>query len=274
MKNLPLTKILINNFTNDSGSLNSRSLKLPSFATDAQKIYLNPILQRSAIIKDSKGKSGVYCWINLINGKYYIGSGINLNIRLSDYFQNWYYRDRNNLTIVKAINKYKMDNFALLILELWSDIDKDNTLIKEQFWIDKLKPEYNILKEAGNSEGYKHNIENIKLMKEKALGRKHSEEVRKAMSENRKGKNNSFFGKTHSEETKEKFREIALNRDKSHKAGIKVEVLDLKTNETIIYDSIREAVKALDTHLSTLFRREKKGITEPFRKRYIIRIIR
>ena len=274
MKNLPLTKILINNFTNDSGSLNSRSLKLPSFATDAQKIYLNPILQRSAIIKDSKGKSGVYCWINLINGKYYIGSGINLNIRLSDYFQNWYYRDRNNLTIVKAINKYKMDNFALLILELWSDIDKDNTLIKEQFWIDKLKPEYNILKEAGNSEGYKHNIENIKLMKEKALGRKHSEEVRKAMSENRKGKNNSFFGKTHSEETKEKFREIALNRDKLHKTGIKVEVLDLKTNETVIYDSIRDAVKALDTHLSTLFRREKKGITEPFRKRYIIRIIR
>ena len=86
-------------------------------------------------------------------------------------------------------------------------------------------------------------------------------EVKKAMSENRKGENNSFFGKTQSEETKAKLREIALNRNKLHKPGIKVKVLDLETNEIIIYDSIREAVKSLNTHLSTLFRREEKNIT-------------
>ena len=111
-------------------------------------------------------------------------------------------------------------------------------------------------------------------MREKALGRKHSEEVRKAMSENRKGENNSFFGKNQSEETKAKLKEIALNRKKLHRPGIKVEVLDLKTNETIIYDSIRDAVKSLDTHLSTLFRREKNNIIKPFRNRYVIKIIR
>ena len=59
MKFFPLTKILIKNFTNNSGSVDSRSLKLPSFATNAKKIYLNPILQRNAIIKDSKGKKRV-----------------------------------------------------------------------------------------------------------------------------------------------------------------------------------------------------------------------
>ncbi len=32
----------------------------------------------------------------------------------------------------------------------------------------------------------------------------------------------------------------------------------------MIYNSIRDAVKYLDTHLSTLLRREKKGITKPF----------
>jgi NUMOD3 motif len=97
------------------------------------------------------------------------------------------------------------------------------------------------------------------------------------MSENRKGENNPFFGKTQSKETKEKFREIALNREKFHRPGIKVEVIDLQTSaarETIIYNSIRDAVKALDTHLSTLFRREKKGITKLFRGRYHIKIIR
>ena len=36
--------------------------------------------------------------------------------------------------------------------------------------------------------------------------------------------------------------------------GIKVEVLDLKTNETIIYNSIRDTVKSLSTHLNTLFK--------------------
>ena len=95
-------------------------------------------------------------------------------------------------------------------------------------------------------------------MRQKALGRTHSEEVRQAMSDNRKGENGSFFGKSHTEETKAKLREIALNRTKLPRPGNEVEVLDLKTNQTTIYNSLRDAVKGLDTHLSTLLRREKK----------------
>jgi len=37
-------------------------------------------------------------------------------------------------------------------------------------------------------------------MKSSALGRKHSEEVKNNMSLNRKGENNSFFNKKHSEQ--------------------------------------------------------------------------
>ena len=69
-------------------------------------------------------------------------------------------------------------------------------------------------------------------MIQKALGRKHSEEVRKAMSENRKGENGSFFGIFQSEETKAKLREKALNRTNLPQPGNEVEVLDLKTNQT------------------------------------------
>ena len=206
-----------------------------------------------------------------MNGKYYIGSSLKLNNRLSDYFQDWYYKDRTNLSIVRAILKYGMGNFALIILEF---TEEENTLIKEQFWLDKLKPAYNILTQADNSAGFKHSTESIELMRQKALGRKHSEEVRKAMSDNRKGENGSFFGKIHSEETKAKLKEIALNRTKLHRPGNVVDVLDLKTNQTTIYNSIRDAVKGLDTHLSTLLRREKKGNTKPFRGRYVITIKR
>ena len=63
-----------------------------------------------------------------MNGKYYVGSSLTLNNRLSDYFQDWYYKDKTNLPIVRAILKYGMGNFALLILEF---TDKENTLVKE-----------------------------------------------------------------------------------------------------------------------------------------------
>lgn len=103
-----------------------------------------------------------------MNGKYYIGSSLNLTNRLNDYFQDWYYKDRNKLPIVRAILKYGMGNFALLILDF---TDKENTLVKEQFWLDKLKPDYNILTLADNSAGFKHSPESIELMRQRALVR-------------------------------------------------------------------------------------------------------
>jgi GIY-YIG catalytic domain len=156
----PLFNFLYKNFSSQSIPDSFNTSILLSFYSDAKKTFLNPILQRNVIIKDTKGKSGVYCWINLLNGKYYIGSGIELNTRLSDYFQDWYYKDRKNLTIVRALLKYGINNFALLILDF---TEKENTLTREQFWIDELKPAYNILTETGNSKGYKHSVPRHRL---------------------------------------------------------------------------------------------------------------
>ena len=52
--------------------------------------------------------------------------------------KHWYYKDRANVYIVRAFLKYGLGNFALLILEF---SDKD---AREQYWIDELKPDYNI----------------------------------------------------------------------------------------------------------------------------------
>ena len=51
----------------------------------------NPQESRELIRKDNNGKAGVYCWFNNINGKFYIGRGDPLYLRLSDYYQDWYY---------------------------------------------------------------------------------------------------------------------------------------------------------------------------------------
>lgn len=67
---------------------------------------------------------------------------------------------------------------------------------------------------------------------------------------------------------------IKLNETK----GIKVEVTDLRTNETFIYNSMRKSAEALNTDLKALQYNEKiqkeKGKIIPFKKYFIIKIKR
>lgn len=60
-------------------STNSSSIA-PSF--QPVTIYRNADIDKVLVLKENKGKSGVYSWTNLINGKRYVGSSINLEIRL------------------------------------------------------------------------------------------------------------------------------------------------------------------------------------------------
>ena len=57
--------------------------------------------------------------------------------------------------------------------------------------------------------------------------------------------------------------------------GIKVEVTDLRTNETTIYNSLRKTAEALSTDLKALRYNEniqkERGTTVPFKKHYIIK---
>jgi group I intron endonuclease len=62
--------------------------------------------------------------------------------------------------------KYGYSNFSLDILEYC----EPSVLIKrEQYYLDTLKPEYNILKKAGSSFGYKHSLETLLKFKERRL---------------------------------------------------------------------------------------------------------
>ena len=49
--------------------------------------------------------------------------------------------------------------------------DKDKTILREQYYLDQLKPEYNLLQTAGSSLGNKHTDEAIKKIIESKLGR-------------------------------------------------------------------------------------------------------
>lgn len=224
---------------------------------------------------ENNGKVGVYAWVNKINNKVYIGSGDPLYTRLSDYYQSWYLSSRNSLYIVRAFNKHNMSNFSLYILEY---TNSESVIACEQNWIDLINPEYNTNPVAGSSKGYKHTDKTLEIMRKASLGRTHTEEVKHLMSENRKGENNPFFGKNHSADTIERFKEIASTRSYLPVEGLEVEITDLETKITTAYDSIRKAATSIDSDIKTILRREKtqneKGINTPYRKRYIISIKR
>lgn len=130
------------------------------------KIYKNWDLDKLAILNDNKNKQGVYLWLNNINSKIYVGSSVNLTTRLYKY-----YSVKNltlhNTTIHNALLKYGFSNFSLAILEYIAN--KEDIIRREQYYIDLLKPEYNILEQAGSSLGYKHREETLKLFKERKL---------------------------------------------------------------------------------------------------------
>jgi group I intron endonuclease len=153
-------------------------------------VYENVDTQKELILKDNQRKAGVYRWVNKANGKSYVGSGVSLSRRLREYF-NFNQISKGNMNIYKALLKYGYSGFQLEIIEYCEPKD---AIKREQYYIDLLVPEYNILKTAGSSLGYKHteealaklrgrkgewklSEETVARLRERATGRKHTEET-------------------------------------------------------------------------------------------------
>ena len=64
--------------------------------------------------------------------------------------------NKSNNFVVGAILKYGYSEFTLEILEYCSP---EKCIEKEQYYIDLLKPEYNILQKTGSLLGFKHSEE-------------------------------------------------------------------------------------------------------------------
>jgi len=141
--------ILINTYViNSKRSLSTSSKILP------YKVYINADKDKELIVNENKGRVGIYRWVHRESGKSYIGSSINLSIRLKQYFNyNHISHTKRNMTIYKSLLKHGYAEFSLEILEYCS---VDVLIKREQYYFDKCKPEYNILKVAGSPLGYRH----------------------------------------------------------------------------------------------------------------------
>lgn len=132
------------------------------------------------IYKENINKSAVYRLNNLITGKVYVGSAVDLTKRLRGYFsipslENVLRRNRSRIS--SSLLKYGYSNFTLDVLE-YCVLDK--LIEREQYYLDILKPEYNILKIAGSRLGSKHSPETLLKFKNRKFSAEALANLKKA----------------------------------------------------------------------------------------------
>lgn len=186
-------------------------------------------------------KSGIYCIENKINGKKYIGQGIDVEKRM-------WQQHKNCKHLENALKKYGADNFERYIIEYCSVEELDD---KEEFYIKEMKSHvsvngYNLLWRGFSRRGTHHSEETKKKlsivhsnisedtrrkMSESQKGRVQKKESKEKISRSNKGKHflsleqlakmvkrgaeHRMFGKTHKQETLDKMSNKSIGTSNS-----------------------------------------------------------
>lgn len=172
-------------------------------------------------------KSGIYKILNKVNGKFYIGSAIEIKKRWREHKHHLNKNAHKNPHLQAAWNKYWDISFEFIILEY---VEKENLVNREQHWIDETNCHdrdigYNLNKIANSMLGFRHSEETKNKFRNKIytdeikanmskgqIGKKYSKETKLKLSKLRKGVKHSkehiearmkhHRGKVLSEETK------------------------------------------------------------------------
>jgi len=195
---------------------------------------------------------GIYKIECLGNGKVYIGLSINIEKRWTRHKRELKSNQHKNEYIQRAWNKYGQETFTFEILE---ECKKDELSKREIELIEKYNSYHNgfnmTLGGEGGLSGYKRSKESIEKGRLKIIGRKSSIETRNKISKSRIGKykgiENNFYGRHHSEETKEKIRNSQTPRcGKDNHNSIEVYQFDVNTLKILKkFESIRMAEKEI-----------------------------
>lgn len=124
-------------------------------------------------------------------GKEYIGSAKDVKKRINRHISELKNNRHHNRKLQNEFNKHKTDALEYVVLE---EVEVERLIEREQYYIDKINPYYNICRTAGNT-----------------LGVLHSEEMKAYFSKIRKGWQVSR-GRVLSQETKDKIAEKATGR--------------------------------------------------------------
>lgn len=100
------------------------------------------------ILAGQSVKSGVYKITNTLNGKFYIGCTKHMSSRYRTHLSSLK-RNISKCTILQnAVNKYGIGNFIFEVIEIC-----DNYQERETYYINTIKPQYNIVVEQQEKRG-------------------------------------------------------------------------------------------------------------------------
>lgn len=197
---------------------------------------------------------GIYCIENITNSKKYIGQSKDIYGRWGNHKWCLNNNKHSNSYLQNAWNKYGEQQFKFYLLEACS---QDNIDLKEKYYISKHNTliddnGYNL--DSGGNQNKFHSDVTIKKMSDSAKGRTFSKEVRRKISESRKGKcigeDHHQYGKPLSNSTKKKISESnkGIHSDEKHYEATKV--ICLTTGE--VFETIKSAAKHHNTYASNI----------------------
>lgn len=233
--------------------------------------------------------TGIYLIKNKITKKIYIGSAISINKRWNVHRCELRNNKHHSILLQRAWNLYYEEAFIFEILEICS---KEKLVEREQYYLDTLNPEYNICKIAESctgrvlnessrlkisigNKGRKHSEETKRRMSEykKANPVIFTEEIRRKISDSKKGDKNPMFGKKFSEEHKSKISESNKNKfhtqESKHKIGlansIEISQFSLEGEFIRFWSSTMEVERNLDGFKGSGITRVCKGSRKTYK---------
>ena len=209
----------------------------------------------------TKGIFGVY-QIEL-NNKIYVGSTTcSFKGRWNEHLKA-FRKGKNSRYLQNSYNKYGEDALKFSVLEVVKN--KEDCLSREQYYIDTLKPEYNICQIAGSNLGMKWSNASRQKLSITNKGRKMSDRFCKKMSIIQ-------IGKKHTEETKRKIGITSKGRKFTEEAKQKMSEahkgrkLSVETRYKL--SKIKKGIKFTEEHKKKMSEANKgHKVTEETRKK-------
>lgn len=181
-------------------------------------------------------KSGVYKLV-ANNGDVYIGGTKNLKSRQKNHFYTLQKGIHHNPLLQKYANEHGVDSLTFEVIEYCSEQD---IVSREQYYMDALKPAFNIAKEAkhpnawkgrhhtldakrklsiatSSRPGYQHTKESKAKISNGNKGKKRSEEYKKRLSDARKGVKRKPFTEEHKRKMSEARKGFKMSEESKKK---------------------------------------------------------
>lgn len=175
--------------------------------------------------------AAIYAITNLTNGKCYIGSAVSVFNRFALHKHHLTLGKHHSRYLQNAWNKHGSEKFVFqILLEVENPSD---LLLLEQFFLDTVKPEYNINTVANSRLGLRMSEEAKEKLRQINLGKKYSDETKIRMSLAQKGK-------TLSEHTKRKISQNLKGHAVSTETRRKIS-LSLKGHEPVNYAGLTKS---------------------------------